>query len=89
MSSMARTLWGDDARYHKTYWDVIPHVYFTGDGARRDEDGYFWVVGRIDDVLNVAGHRIGTAEIESALVGLHGVGSLVWRSRQAVEGLGG
>jgi len=66
--SMARTLWGDDARYFKTYWDVIAGVYFTGDGARRDEDGYFWVVGRIDDVLNVAGHRIGTAEIESALV---------------------
>jgi acetyl-CoA synthetase len=66
--SMARTLWGDDERYFKTYWDVIPSVYFTGDGARRDEDGYFWVVGRIDDVLNVAGHRIGTAEIESALV---------------------
>jgi acetyl-CoA synthetase len=66
--SMARTLWGDDERYFKTYWDVLPNVYFTGDGARRDEDGYFWVVGRIDDVLNVAGHRIGTAEIESALV---------------------
>jgi acetyl-CoA synthetase len=66
--SMARTLWGDDERYFKTYWDVIPNVYFTGDGARRDEDGYFWAVGRIDDVLNVAGHRIGTAEIESALV---------------------
>ncbi|HEY8072503.1 MAG TPA: acetate--CoA ligase, partial [Labilithrix sp.] len=66
--SMARTLWGDDERYRKTYWDVIPDVYFTGDGSRRDEDGYFWVVGRIDDVLNVAGHRIGTAEIESALV---------------------
>jgi acetyl-CoA synthetase len=66
--SMARSLWGDDERYRKTYWDVIPDVYFTGDGARRDEDGYFWVVGRIDDVLNVAGHRIGTAEIESALV---------------------
>ncbi|HEY6462673.1 MAG TPA: acetate--CoA ligase [Polyangiaceae bacterium] len=66
--SMARTLWGDDERYFKTYWDVIPEVYFTGDGARRDPDGYFWVVGRIDDVLNVAGHRIGTAEIESALV---------------------
>ena len=66
--SMARTLWGDDERYLKTYWDVIPGVYFTGDGARRDEDGYFWVVGRIDDVLNIAGHRIGTAEIESAIV---------------------
>ena len=66
--AMARTLWGDGERFLKTYWDVIPNVYFTGDGARRDEDGYFWVVGRIDDVLNVAGHRIGTAEIESALV---------------------
>ena len=66
--SMARTLWNDDERYVKTYWDVMPNVYFTGDGARQDEDGYFWVVGRIDDVLNVAGHRIGTAEIESALV---------------------
>jgi acetyl-CoA synthetase len=66
--SMARTLWGDDDRYRKTYWDVIPDCYFTGDGARRDADGYFWVIGRIDDVLNVAGHRIGTAEIESALV---------------------
>jgi acetyl-CoA synthetase len=66
--SMARTLWNDDERYLKTYWDVMPNVYFTGDGARRDADGYFWVVGRIDDVLNVAGHRIGTAEIESALV---------------------
>jgi acetyl-CoA synthetase len=66
--SMARTLWGDDDRYASTYWNVMPNVYFTGDGARCDEDGYFWVVGRIDDVLNVAGHRIGTAEIESALV---------------------
>jgi acetyl-CoA synthetase len=66
--SMARTLWGDDDRYFNAYWNQIEGVYFTGDGARRDEDGYFWVVGRIDDVLNVAGHRIGTAEIESALV---------------------
>jgi acetyl-CoA synthetase len=66
--SMARTLYKDDERYKKVYWDAIPGVYFTGDGARRDEDGYFWVIGRIDDVLNVAGHRIGTAEIESALV---------------------
>ena len=66
--SMARTLFGDDARYRESYWSQIPGVYFTGDGARKDEDGYFWVIGRIDDVLNVAGHRIGTAEIESALV---------------------
>ena len=66
--SMARTLYNDDARFHEAYWSQMPGLYFTGDGARRDEDGYFWVVGRIDDVLNVAGHRIGTAEIESALV---------------------
>jgi acetyl-CoA synthetase len=66
--SMARTLYNDDARFHEAYWSQMPGVYFTGDGARRDEDGYFWVVGRIDDVLNVAGHRIGTAEIESAIV---------------------
>jgi acetyl-CoA synthetase len=66
--SMARTLWKDDDRYFKTYWGVMKNVYFTGDGARQDEDGYFWVNGRIDDVLNVAGHRIGTAEVESAIV---------------------
>ncbi|CAN5925267.1 acetate--CoA ligase [soil metagenome] len=66
--SMARTLYNDDARFREAYWSQMPGVYFTGDGARRDEDGYFWVVGRIDDVLNIAGHRIGTAEIESALV---------------------
>ncbi len=66
--SILRTVWGDDERFRKTYFSEIPGVYFTGDGARRDQDGYFTVVGRIDDVLNVAGHRIGTAEIESALV---------------------
>jgi acetyl-CoA synthetase len=66
--SMARTLWNDDQRFFDTYFKPMENVYFTGDGARQDEDGYFWVVGRIDDVLNVAGHRIGTAEIESALV---------------------
>ncbi|GAC1576143.1 MAG: acetate--CoA ligase [Polyangiales bacterium] len=66
--SMLRNVWGDDARYVATYFSDVPHVYTTGDGARKDEDGYFWVVGRIDDVLNIAGHRIGTAEIESALV---------------------
>ncbi len=65
--SMARTLFGDDARFKASYWSQLPGVYFTGDGARQDDDGYFWVVGRIDDVLNVAGHRIGTAEIEAAL----------------------
>jgi len=66
--SMLRTIWGDKGRYEKQYWSDFPGYYFTGDGARRDEDGYFWIVGRIDDVLNVAGHRLGTSEIESALV---------------------
>jgi acetyl-CoA synthetase len=66
--SMLRTLWGDDDRYKKQYWSELPGYYFCGDGARFDEDGYLWVVGRIDDVLNVSGHRIGTAEVESALV---------------------
>jgi acetyl-CoA synthetase len=69
--SMLRTLWGDDARYAATYFSEYPahpDWYFTGDGARRDADGYFWIIGRIDDVLNISGHRIGTAEVESALV---------------------
>ena len=66
--SMLRTLWGDDARYKQQYWSELPGLYFCGDGARKDKDGYLWVVGRIDDVLNVSGHRIGTAEVESALV---------------------
>ncbi len=66
--SMLRGIWGDANRYRQTYWSEVPGCYFAGDGARRDKDGYFWIVGRIDDVLNVAGHRLGTAEIESALV---------------------
>ena len=66
--SMLRTIWGDDERYKKTYWSEIPNVYFAGDGARRDERGYYWIMGRVDDVINVSGHRLGTAEIESALV---------------------
>ena len=66
--SMLRGIWGDPDRYHWTYWNEVPENYFSGDGARQDEDGYFWIVGRIDDVLNVSGHRIGTAEVESALV---------------------
>src|SRR5690606_2813249 len=65
---MLRGILNDAERFRKTYWSDIPGMYFTGDGARRDEDGYFWVMGRIDDVLNVSGHRIGTAEVESALV---------------------
>jgi acetyl-CoA synthetase len=66
--SMLRGLWGDPQRYKDVYWSEIKGSYFTGDGCRQDKDGYFWIVGRIDDVLNVAGHRIGTAEVESALV---------------------
>jgi acetyl-CoA synthetase len=66
--AMLRTIYGDNARYKKQYWSEVKGCYFTGDGARRDKDGYFWIVGRIDDVLNVAGHRLGTAEVESALV---------------------
>jgi acetyl-CoA synthetase len=65
---MLRTIYKDDERYKKTYWSEIPGVYFAGDGARRDERGYFWIMGRVDDVINVSGHRLGTAEIESALV---------------------
>jgi acetyl-CoA synthetase len=66
--SMLRTVWGDDERYRKTYWSKWKDVYFPGDGAKLDEDGYYWILGRVDDVLNVAGHRIGTMEVESALV---------------------
>jgi acetyl-CoA synthetase len=66
--SMLRTIWGDDERFRKTYFGKFPGVYLPGDGARRDEDGYFWILGRIDDVINVSGHRIGTMEVESALV---------------------
>ncbi len=66
--AMARTIWGDPERWKETYWNRFPGRYFTGDSAKRDEDGYFWVLGRVDDVLNVSGHRIGTMEVESALV---------------------
>lgn len=66
--SMLRGIWGDKKRYRQQYWSEVKGVYFTGDGARRDKQGNFWIVGRIDDVLNVAGHRLGTAELESAMV---------------------
>ena len=66
--SMMRGIYGDNERYKKTYWSDFPGMYFTGDGARKDEDGYFWIMGRVDDVINVSGHRLGTMEIESALV---------------------
>ena len=65
---MMRTIWGDPERFKKTYFSEIPGMYFAGDGARRDEDGYFWIMGRVDDVINVSGHRLGTMEIESAIV---------------------
>ena len=64
----ARTLYGDHRRFKETYFSRFPGLYFTGDGCRRDEDGYYWITGRVDDVLNVSGHRLGTAEVESALV---------------------
>ena len=66
--SMMRTILGDDARFRETYWSQLPGIYFTADGARRDEDGYFWIMGRVDDVINVSGHRLSTMEVESALV---------------------
>ena len=66
--AMLRTILGDEERYKAQYWSQVPHCYFTADGARQDEDGYFWVMGRVDDVLNVSGHRLSTMEVESALV---------------------
>ena len=63
-----RTVWGDHARFFQTYFTTYPGLYFTGDGCRRDADGYYWITGRVDDVINVSGHRMGTAEVESALV---------------------
>jgi acetyl-CoA synthetase len=66
--SMARTIWGDPKRFQEQYWDRVPGAYFTGDAARRDSDGYYWVLGRVDDVMNVSGHRLSTMEVESALV---------------------
>jgi acetyl-CoA synthetase len=66
--SMLRTVWGDPERYKANYWSQIPGCYFTGDGARKDKDGYYWIMGRVDDVINVSGHRLSTMEVESALV---------------------
>ncbi|HYH13093.1 MAG TPA: acetyl-coenzyme A synthetase, partial [Thermomicrobiales bacterium] len=66
--AMLRGVYGDPERYKDTYWSRFPHTYFPGDGAKRDEDGYFWLMGRVDDVMNVSGHRLSTTEIESALV---------------------
>ena len=66
--AMLRTIWGDDQRYVDTYWSRFPERYFAGDGAKKDEDGDIWLLGRVDDVMNVSGHRMSTTEIESALV---------------------
>ena len=66
--AMLRGIYGDPERYKETYWSRFPGMYFAGDGAKRDDDGYFWLLGRVDDVMNVAGHRISTIEVESALV---------------------
>ncbi len=66
--SMVRTIWGDEKRFEEQYWSRVPGAYFTGDAARRDDDGYFWVLGRVDDVMNVSGHRLSTMEVESCLV---------------------
>jgi len=66
--SMVRTIWGDPKRYEEQYWSRVPGAYFTGDAARRDADGYYWILGRVDDVMNVSGHRLSTMEVESALV---------------------
>jgi acetyl-CoA synthetase len=78
---MARTIWGDAERYVQNYWSRFPGMYFTGDGASRDAQGYFQLLGRVDDVLNVSGHRIGTMEVESALV------SHPWVAESAVIGI--
>src|SRR5690606_8852375 len=66
--AMLRGIWGNPERYQESYWDRFPGRYFAGDGAKIDEDGYFWLLGRVDDVMNVSGHRISTTEVESALV---------------------
>ena len=71
--SMVRTLWGDPKRFEEAYWSRVPGAYFTGDAARRDSDGYYWILGRVDDVMNVSGHRLSTMEVESALVHHHAV----------------
>ena len=65
---MLRGIYGDDERYKEQYWATVPGKYLTGDNARRDPDGYYWIMGRIDDVINVSGHRLSTIEVESALV---------------------
>jgi len=85
----ARTIWGDHRRFRETYYSRFPNLYFTGDGCRRDQDGYYWITGRVDDVLNVSGHRLGTAEIESALVAHEAVSeAAVVGYPHAIKGVG-
>ncbi|MDN5347112.1 MAG: acetyl-CoA synthetase [Clostridia bacterium] len=85
--AMMRTIYGDPERYSRQYWQRIPGCYFTGDGARKDADGYIWVLGRVDDVINVSGHRIGTMEVESALVDHQAVAEAAVISRShAIKG---
>lgn len=87
--SMARTIYGDPERFKETYWEKIKGVYFTGDSAHQDDDGYFWIMGRVDDVLNVSGHRLGTMEIESAIVQHEGIAECAVVGRpDAVKGQG-
>ena len=81
--AMLRGIFNDPERYQKQYWTDVPGMYFTGDGARRDADGYFWIMGRIDDVINVTGHRLGTAEVESALVSHEAVAEAAVRRHAA------
>ena len=75
--SMLRGVWGDEQRYRDTYWSRFEGKYFAGDGAKRDDDGYFWLLGRVDDIMLVSGHNISTTEVESALVD-HPAGQTVW-----------
>ena len=83
-----RTVYGDHQRFIDTYFTAYPGMYFTGDGCRRDEDGYYWITGRVDDVINVSGHRMGTAEVESALVEHEGRGSSRGRLPHDIKGQG-
>ena len=85
--SMLRTIWGDNERYIETYWQKFGNRYYVaGDSARRDSDGYYWIMGRIDDVLNIAGHRLGTMEIESALVAHPKVAKPQWSANRTISG---
>ena len=79
---MLRGIWGDPERYKETYWSRFDGLYFAGDGAKKDEDGDIWLLGRVDDVMNISGHRISTTEVESALVSTPRVAEAALSSRQ-------